>query len=304
MTPTETTTAPGLSRRGVLAGAVLVGASAAVAAPTAALASESRARGGEVIDVVLEPDALDVPEEVPCGVVTFRVTTPAPAGRSLLLVRLAEGVTVDHYLQLLRGTGTQDPRERAEAARAVSAAAHNLGGAVVAANAPAGFSQVLSSGAYLLVNYGYAGGGPPTVREIRAGGRRWARYPHAPGVIAHRSTSSGAEFSAWGRLSARGRITVVNTTGTPQEAMICRVQDGTTSEDVHAYFDALRQGQQPPVQPILGRPVGMAPLGADQWGLLHTEFTPGPHVVFSFTVNHETGLNHALEGMFRLIDLV
>ncbi|OLT24280.1 hypothetical protein BJF83_07410 [Nocardiopsis sp. CNR-923] len=295
--------APGLSRRRILAGAALVG-TAAAALPGTAAAAESAADRGRTIGVVLEPDTLDVPEEIPCGVVSFHVSTPEAVGRSLLLVRLADGVTADRYLDLLAATSTWDPAEKAEAARAVAAAAHNLGGAVVAAGTDAGFTQVLRPGRYLLINFGYASGGRPVAREVRATRQSWAGHAGTDGFVVHRETSDGVEFSVSRRLPANGRYTLLNTTGTPQEAMFCRVQDGTTEEDVRAYFDALREGRTPPVQPLLTRPVGMAPLGARQYGTLHAEFTPGPYALFSFTINHGTGHNHALEGMSRLVELV
>lgn len=58
--------------------------------------------------------------------------------------------------------------------------------------------------------------------------------------------------AAEGRLEAHGRITIVNTAGTPREATVRRVEEGTANEDLHAYFDALRQGQQPPWSPSWG----------------------------------------------------
>lgn len=287
----------GPTRRRALACAALVGAAALLPAPAAAQAAQGP------IEVVLEPDGLDVPERIPCGAVTFHVTTPAAEGRSLLLVRLADGVDTDHYLRLLAGTGAQDPQERAAAARAVAAAADNLGGAVVSSATAAGFTQVLTPGEYLLVNYGYASPGPPVVRTVRAVRGTSQGRPHAPAAIVHHDGDAGAEFAVLGEPPARGCLTVVNTTATPQEAMLVPVVPGTTEEDVRAYFDALREGREPPVQPMLGRPVGMAPLGAGRRAVLHTEFAPGPHALFSFTVDHGTGVNHALQGMSRLVDL-
>ncbi|SHI48979.1 hypothetical protein SAMN05421803_101384 [Nocardiopsis flavescens] len=290
----------GPTRRRVLAGAALAGAAVLLPGGSAAFAGEAAAGP---IEVVLEPDTLDVPERVPCGAVTFHVTTPAEEGRSLLLVRLAEGVGVDEYLALLAGTGAQDPQERAAAARAVSAAADNLGGAVVSAATGAGFTQVLTPGEYVLVNYGYASPGPPVVRTVRAVRGAVAGRPWAPAAIVHHDGAGGKEFAVAGSPPAGGALTVVNTTATPQEAMLVPVVPGTTEEDVRAYFEALRDGREPPVQPMLGRPVGMAPLGAGRRAVLHTEFAPGPHALFSFTVDHETGINHALQGMSRLVGL-
>lgn len=287
----------GPTRRRALACAALAGAAALLPAPAAAEAA------GGPIEVALEPDRLDVPERIPCGAVTFHVTTPAPEGRSLLLVRLADGVDVAGYLRLLAGTGAQDPQERAAAARAVSAAADNLGGAVVWAATAAGFTRVLTPGEYLLVNYGYASPGPPVVRTVRAVRGAAEGRPHAPAAIVHHDGDTGVEFAVRGALPSRGPITVVNTTATPQEAMLVPVVPGTTGADVRAYFAALREGREPPVQPMLGRPVGMAPLGAGRRAVLHTEFAPGPHALFSFTVDHATGINHALQGTSRLVDL-
>ncbi|MFC3997674.1 hypothetical protein ACFOVU_17200 [Nocardiopsis sediminis] len=297
----------GPSRRRLLtgaAGAAVLGAAATtMGAPAAHAAGRTAA---DPIEVVLLPDEFTVPERVPSGLVTFHVSTPEAAGRSLLLVRLREGATVDEFLEALAGTNAQDPAEKAAAARRVTATAENLGGAVVAAGTDASFTQLLGRGGYLLVNFGYSSAGSrPMVREIRAGAPSGTPAPGVHACIAQVDDGEGTAFEVSpGRLPARGTYSVVNTTATPQEAMVARVREGTTAEDVRAYFDALRNGEPPGDVPVLTRPVGLAPLAGDRWGLLHTEFEPGPYVLFSFTIDHDTGYAHALQGMFRMITLV
>ncbi|WP_216215932.1 hypothetical protein [Amycolatopsis aidingensis] len=299
----------GLSRRGFLAGsAAVAGATTLGLASGPAAAATTSWRSGEV-DVVLNADSLTVPSEIPFGVVTFNVRTTVQNGRSLLLVRLHEGVSVEDYLANLARTSSRDPAERAEAARRLAEDSDYLGGSAVSGGVSTSFTQVLTQGTYHLINFNYASASEiPPVREVRtAGPCGQIRFPGVDDLIIHRQEGDQPVFHLPStRLKASGHHLVLNTARYGNEAVLARVRPGTTVEDMREYYAKMKSGNPPPPaeSPVVSWPCGLSAISPGRSAVLRTDLPAGPYVLFSYIIDPVTGYPPAYDGMFQLVTLV
>lgn len=288
---------------GTAAGATLAGLS--VAAPAGAAPVPSTSAPGPV-DIVIHPDSFTAPSQLRGGSVTFRVSTPEPGGRSLLLIKLRAGVSVDRYLTALAATSAYDPAARAAAERELVACAENLGGAVVTPDSRVSFTQFLLPGTYHLVNFDYTSAtAVPQVKPLTVTGLGAARFPDVDDYVLHRERGGAVSFLLPSRrLVATGSHLVVNTTRHNNEAVLSRLAPGATAEDVAEYFTAIKNGQWPSESPVTTMPIGLAPLSAGKQAIVRTELTPGAYLLYSYATNSETGYPRAVEGLYRLVTLV
>ncbi|MFI6823849.1 hypothetical protein ACIBJE_23345 [Micromonospora sp. NPDC050187] len=306
MTAKPDTGRAAVSRRRLLlggaAGAALAGLS--VAAP--AKAAPAPATRPAPVDIVIHPDSFTAPSQLRGGTITFRVSTPEPGGRSLLLVKLRPGVSLDRFLAALAATSAQTPAERAAAEREVMACAENLGGAVVTPDSRVSFTQFVLPGTYHLVNYDYTSAtAVPQVQQLTVTGLSAPRFPDIDDYVLHRERNDSVSFLVPSRkLKATGEHLVVNTTRHTNEAVLSRLVPGATAEDVAEYFETIRNGQWPSESPLATPPVGLAPLSAGQKAIVRTELPPGSYLLYSWAANAETGHPRASEGLYRLITLV
>ncbi|WDZ82164.1 hypothetical protein [Micromonospora cathayae] len=294
-----------ISRRrlllGTAAGATLAGLS--VAAPAQAAVSTTVPT---TVDIVIHPDSFTAPSQLRGGSVTFRVSTPEPGGRSLLLVKLRSGVSLDRYLTALAATSAWDPADRAAAERELEACAENLGGAVVTPDSRVSFTQFLLPGTYHLVNFDYTSAtAVPQVKPVTVTGLGTPRFPDVDDYVLHRERNGTASFLLPNRkLRATGEHLVVNTTRHNNEAVLSRLADGATAEDVAVYFEAIKNGQWPTESPVTTMPVGLAPISGGQKAIVRTELPAGAYLLYSYATNPVTGHARATEGMYRLVTLV
>ncbi|WBB81506.1 hypothetical protein O7606_09165 [Micromonospora sp. WMMD882] len=302
----NTDTGRAVSRRRLLlgsaAGAALAGLS--VAAPARAAVS-STGRPAPV-DVVVHPDSFTAPSQLRGGAVTFRVSTPEPGGRSLLLIKLKSGVSVDRYLTALAATSAYDPAQRAAAERELMACADNLGGAVVTPDSRVSFTQFLLPGTYHLVNFDYTSAtAVPQVKPLTVTGLGVPRLPDVDDYVLHRERNGVASFLLPTRkLAATGEHLVVNSTRHNNEAVLSRLAPGATPQDVAEYFEAIGNGQWPSESPVTTMPVGLAPLSGGKQAIVRTELPAGSYLLYSYATSPVTGQPAAVEGLYRLITLV
>jgi hypothetical protein len=288
---------------GTAAGAALAGL--AVAAPARA-ATAAPASGPTPIDIVIHPDSFTPPSQLRGGSVTIRVTTPEPGGRSLLLIKLRAGVSLDRYLTALAATSSWDPAERAAAERELEACAENFGGAVVTSDSAVSFTQFLLPGTYHFVNFDYTSGtAVPQVKPVTVTGLGAPRIPDVEDYVLHRERNDTVSFLLPTRkLAATGEHLVVNTTRHLNEAVLSRLAPGATAEDVAAYFEAIKNGQWPSESPVTTQPVGLAPISGGKKAIVRTELPAGDYLLYSYATNPETGHARAVEGLYRLVKLV
>lgn len=296
----QDSTAPSVNRRQVLVGLGLTGTALLMDTAVGQAAHARPARPATEAEVVVAADGVTAPGSVSCGPVTFSVTTPATAGMSLLLVRLR--VPLSRYLEDLgRLAAAATTAETIAATRAVEADVVNLGGAVLTAAEPATFTQDLRPGSYQLIGYDYTSAtARPIAHALTVTAGRPARPPRTDGRIVQ--TPSG--FRVCGdRLRAGGAYLVENRSGTLNEAVLLPVRPGTTQAAVDAYFGALSAGQPPPASPLVGRPVGLAPLSPGHRAVLRTTLPAGPYLLASWVTSTSTGRPRAFGGYHRVVTL-
>ncbi|MFI6323649.1 hypothetical protein ACIBG8_39395 [Nonomuraea sp. NPDC050556] len=286
-----------IGRRGLLAGGAAVLGSAALGAP-------ALAKGREEVDVVVAAGSMTAPSSIPQGVVTFRVRSSGPA-LSVVFLRLRSGVTIDTYLGHLAKVSSKDPEVRKAAAKAIEEAADGLGGAVVTAQIPVTFTQIIAPGRYHLISFDYQNPDvAPVVREIAVKGASPGRYPAGVATIALWQSGTRTRFAVTGpRLPARGRYLVVNGSDGLNEVVFMPVKPGTTAAELQAAFDAFREGKQPPSMPFIGQPTGLAPLSPGYVAVLETSLTAGLYALWTYMPDPRTGLPRAWDGAFTLITL-
>ncbi|WP_214321490.1 hypothetical protein [Nonomuraea sediminis] len=285
-----------IGRRGLLIGGAAVLTGACLVTPAAATA--------KVVDVVVAEGSLSVPSSLPEGVVTFRVRSTGPA-LSVIFMRLRPGSSIETYLSDLAKTNSKDLEVRKAAAKAIEQSADGLGGAVVTAQIPVTFTQVLPPGRYHLIAFDYQNPNvPPVVRELGVKGTSAGPYPAGEATIAMWQAGTRTRFAVTGpRLPARGRYLVVNGSDGLNEAVLVPVKPGTTERDVQAAFDAFREGKPPPSMPFAGQPTGLAPLSPGHVAVLETSLSAGPYVLWTYMPDPRTGLPRAWDGAFTLITL-
>lgn len=295
------------NRRQLLLGLGLTGTALALDPTLGSGGAEARPRprprawaGSAAADVVVAADGVTAPDTVPSGAVAFSVTTPAPRGMSVLLVRLRVPLAryLDDLARLAAATTTQ---ETIAAVRAVEADVVNLGGAVVLAGRAATFTPVLRPGSYQLIGYDYTSDSArPLARALTVtpGGRDCP--PRADDRIVQTPTG----FQVRGdRLRADGAHLVENRSGLLNEAVLLPLRPGTTQADVDAYFGALSGGQPPPASPLAGQPVGLAPLSPGQRAVLRAGLPAGPYLLASWVTSSSTGRPRAFGGYNRVVTL-
>ena len=296
-----------LSRRRLLAGASLTvgaligGLTASVACASDSAAGSEKPRGTGEARVVVRPDAVEAPEELAPGPVTFHAATPADSSMSVLLIRLK--APLRKYLADLKAMGAaQSPEDKAAAAAKVEADADNLGGAVLLpGEQTVSFTQVLLPGRYYLIGYAYdTPGAEPVAHRLTVEGVPGAAAPRVDGLVLQ--TPSGFTVPG-GTLSADGDLLVVNRSGALNEAVLIPVRPGTTTEDVDAFFAALAEGQQPPSAPFVGKSSGLAPLSPGRFARLRTGLEPGEYLLSSWVTSTDTGRPRAFDGFYRLVRL-
>jgi hypothetical protein len=297
-----------LGRRGVLFGM----ASGAVALlPTPALAQQGARgrRAGQVVEAVAAPDALTLSTDtVAAGAVTLRATTPDQKQQHPLgLVRLRPGVTLVDFLTHYRQAATAtDPAERRTGLALIDSEARYFGGpAVSAVGGPVETSWILAPGTYHLVDYTTVDPAhPERVRTLTVTGTRpQGRLPVTAHVIAPYDDGDQGRYLTAAGLPADGTFQVVNHTAQLNEVMFLRTTPGATEADVTACMEALRKGQQPPVYPFVGVPVGLTPLQPGASAVFSLALQPGGYLLTSFISNRQTLVKRAFEGMWQLVTL-
>ncbi|MFF9213452.1 MULTISPECIES: hypothetical protein [unclassified Streptomyces] len=298
-------------RRGLLIG-MASGAAALLPATAVAQPGTTRPRAGraeQVIEAVAAPDALTLSTStVAAGVVTLRATTPdQKLQHPLGLLRLAPGVTLPDFLTHYRQAATAtDPAERRAALALIDNEARYFGGpAVSAPGGPVEVTWVLAPGTYHLIDYTtYDPAHPERVPALTVTGTRPQGRPRvAPHLIAPYDDGDQGRYLTATTLPADGTFQVVNHTRQLNEVMFMAVTPGSTDADVTACMEALRKGQQPPVYPFSGVPVGLTPLQPGAGAVFSLSLPPGRYLLTSFISNRQTLVKRAFEGMWQLVTL-
>ncbi|MGW0630223.1 hypothetical protein [Streptomyces sp. NPDC002758] len=296
-----------LGRRGLLFG--MAGGAAALLPTTAAAQEAARTRGPQVVEAVATPDSLTLSAATAAaGVITLRAITPDQKQQHPLgLLRLEPGVALEDFLTHYRQAATAtDPALRRAALELIDSEAVYFGGpAVSAVSGPVEVTWTLTPGTYHLLDYTTVDPAhPERVRTLTVtGGRPLGRPRVAPHVIAPYADGDQGRYLTASTLPAEGTFQVVNQTRQLNEVMFLRTTPDATEADVTACMEALRKGQQPPVYPFVGVPVGLTPLQPGATAVFALSLQPGRYLLTSFISNRQTLVKQAFEGMWQLVTL-
>ena len=263
--------------------------------------------GDAPVEVLLNASGIHAPDSHASGLVSFRVTTDAPGGRQLQLLRPHQGVSIDQVLHDLAGAVSDTPATAAAGIKAVQGEAEALGGAYAAPKAPEVFTEEISDGPVYLLDFTAFLADPtkPVVKSLDLcgpNGQHLARFPHA--IVITGETTAGPRFQTEDLDSVQGAILVHNAAPELHEVQLQPVAPGTTDAQIQAFFDAIAQGKQPPPPPFTGPPAGLSALSPDHTALLETHgLAPGTYVLLCFIPDDESGVPHAFLGMHEVVHL-
>lgn len=249
------------------------------------------ATASSVVDVRARDYALDAPDTVRAGLVTFRLTAEGRALHHVEIVRFDSGHTLTEYAaaveasggappawaQWMGGVNGADPGGTAETAVPLVPGSYGL---ICMIPGPDGRSHLAMGMMRPLVVTGRADPIPLPATDLQV-------------------TMLGPDFLLNGLVTADVRtILVSNVNGFPREALLLRLAEGKTVDDLTTW---LRGGMQGP-PPATGAG-GTAPLHRDRWNVLHVSLTPGRYAFVDLVPNKADGLPNALHGMVREVEV-
>lgn len=271
------------------ASAALVGCSRAE--PRAA-ADGATPTDSPVIEVRALDFAFEAPDTVPAGLVTFRMRAEGRAFHHAEIVRLDSGHTLAEYAAAVAASGGAPP-----------AWAHWVGG-VNGADPGGGVAETavpLTPGTYGLI---CMIPGPDGRSHLAMGMMRpfvvtGSAEPIALPAADLQVTMLGPDFTLSNLVTSDIRtILVTNVNGFPREALLLRLADGRTADDLVRW---VRDGMQGP--PPASGVAGTAPLHRNRWNVLHVTLTPGRYVFADFLPNAADGRPNVLHGMVREVEV-
>jgi hypothetical protein len=265
----------------------------------ASAASASDASG--VIQVVAHDYALQAPDSIPSGWVTFRFENQGKETHFFVLHRLPEGITMQQYIdgaagpfgkamKLLQAGGTKEEAGKvlAEGLPAWFADLHEMGGAGL--TAPGGsvrFTERLPAGHYLLECYVKNAEGTfhsglgmlraLTVTDASSGGE--------PPTADLDVTLSGQGIDVQGTPSAGEHVVAVHYEEQPEglvgyDLHLARLEEGQTVEKLVPWMDWMNTGglEVPAPATFLG---GVQEMPAGTTAYVHVTLTPGRYAWIS-----------------------
>jgi hypothetical protein len=276
------------------------------------LAAEARPTGlswPPVLPVTVTNDGFSVPgpNPRPAGLATFQVRTPDKTGHWLSLFRLNRGVTLEQAMREFYDSASSDPAVALPALRALYRDVDFQGGTAVFSTSPVGFTRLLTAGTYYLVETPPVPvpGRPPFYLQTLevAGPVRATLPPRIDAAVSMAQLRGRPTFLTRSTLPAQGGILVSNLTFEPAELIILHVSPDTTDADVQAYFDALRNGEDPASSPLGAAGAGLLAISPGRSAVLHVDLPGGRYVLVSFLRNPDTGLPRAWEGFHKVVSL-
>ncbi|MFA1548305.1 hypothetical protein [Actinomadura chokoriensis] len=281
------------------------------AAPAAGASTAAARSGPQTVPVEVTGDGFCAPgpDPRPPGPITFRVSTPDPAGHWWAVMRLRGEVTMDQVRQEFAESYSPDPAVSLPAIRAIYRDVDFRGGASVTPDAPVSVTSAFEPGTYYMSDTALEGAtdgcgtGRTHLQRFRvAGPSRWTPPLSGETVIRARTTADGGQrFDMPRSWPSRASVVVRNQAEQPHEVIIVGVAPGTTDADVAAYFDALRNGDTSAPNPFGATVGGMLAISPGRTASFRIDLRPGRYCVLSFVRNPRTGVKSALEGMYTTV---
>jgi len=266
------------------AAAAVLAAACGRAEATPAKAADAAPR---VVTVVARDFAFEAPDQVPAGLVTFRLENRGQALHHMQLMRLDGGKTLQDVYASLQAGGPPP------------AWLHEVGGP----NAPdpgadANATVLLQPGTYALLCFVDI---PDHVPHVMKGMARLltvtpALAPAAMAVPTGDVTLTLNDYSfALSRPLTAGTHTILvrNGAAQPHEVELIRMAPGKTVNDLMAWMQSM---QGPPPASAIG---GIAGMERGQVQSFTTSFTPGTYVMICFVPDAGDGKPHFMHGMVQ-----
>jgi len=286
----------------------LSGIVAVVLATTGMLASGSVAsadgQGTTVVSVRSDGTTVSLSRDtVPSGRVMFKVSTTGTDGSEIILFRPAANVTLAQVAADFQEVFSQDPATAAKGTRDLTRDVRFYGLAFVVPGTPATVTESLGAGTYYLMDLvGYTGsGGLPDLTTLRVRGSDAGRGSDSGAQGTTIRMTSQDRFVGPRVLPARGTVTVRNVSDTLHFMLALPVKDGTTDADVQAYFDSGSESEPPFARQ--GPSVGLGVLSPGRTAQLGYRLPAGTYVLLCFVADDETGMPHAVMGMYKVVVL-
>lgn len=257
----------------------------------------------QVVDVVSDEKGLRFSTtRVAEGLVTFRASTTNP-GSEVSLFRPRRGVTPAEVVAGVMRGFTDDPQERAAAARANERLAVSYGLTQVMPDTPASATVHLRAGTYYAaeIMFGRPAPTPLTFVVEKRHGHRAGPHRLGRGVDAWITLRSGDRLTTRGELPTTGSVLVSNRSDAIQIAVLSPIATGTTERQLQDWFDAGGQGDFPFAR--AGDSVGTDALSPGRRLKLSYSVPAGTYLLASYTPDEESGLPAAFHGMFKVVEL-
>jgi hypothetical protein len=245
----------------------------------------------KTVTVTLTPKTvtLSTGSSLHAGRYLFKVVVPSGSD-TLQLARLAPGFSLAQANKDVNAAfGGNVP-----AVRIVDKKIHWYGGIGSAAGQPGLFVETLYAGTYY-----FTGQGANAVRAVHVFGTP----PAGQGWVDQTSTLSAVKPNRWSvpaSIARSGWTMFRNTAAEPHFIVLQQVKPATTYREVLA---ALKSNSQGPPPWALAGGTSTAVISPDTQMLFHYSLPAGKYVMLCFWPDDETGMPHALMGMYKFITL-
>jgi len=257
----------------------------------------------QVGDQVMFDGLVNATAELPAGQTTFQVSTSDAAGHTLLLVHLANGLSLTQFLSDLSALNSGSSN-----GQSATTQVDNLGGAMVNAQCSVTFTETLAPGTYDLIDFKGTGIGDqhPKVQVIDVSGTAaTVAEPRADNKINLTDTNGQPRFVTPSTLPANGTLEITNGTDNTSETAFLPLKPGTTNAALKQYFAGFGSaGSSWQNAPFSGAACGLAPINPGHQVFVHVSTRPGQYVVASFALDAKTNKREAQEGMYQQVSFI
>ena len=234
--------------------------------------------------------------------ITVSAGSSLPAGRYIFKVVMPQGDDTLQFLTLAPGfTPAQAIKNvnaafsgKVSAVRTVDTKIHWFGGVEASTNHPGYFAETLYAGTYFLTEQNGTAHTTLHVFGTPPGGQGWVNQTSALSAV------KPNRFAVPASIPRSGWTLFHNSAAEPHFIVLQQVQPSTTYREVLA---ALKSNSQTPPSWALPATYSTAVVSPNTQMLFHYSLPAGKYVMMCFWPDDETGMPHALMGMYKFITL-
>ena len=241
---------------------------------------------------------------VHAGTISFKVSSTNPAsqnggGSTISLFRPKQGVTLAQVFADLREELSSTPAVAAKGSRDIVRDVSLYGLADVIPGYPEVVTENLRHGTYYLMDLAnYSGKGQPKTTRLVVTGHAEARALYGRVHVAATSTDRFIAPAWWPH---HGTYLFRNVSDTIHFMAIVPVKDGTTDQQIQAYFSS--GSQSPPPFARNGPSGGNDVVSPGKTIAVSYNLPRGTYALLCFVADDVTGMPHAVMGMHKVIRL-